>query len=155
MESKPLLWIGDIGKEYAKRGDRDSIKQFLREVRSMLKSVAIAAAEKGDMKTIALFSPWNVRESIEIIESAVLANNIELCKCLAYERWRANIMAIFSTRRGTIEIVEVALDCGADELDRIAEMAIQIGRTDILELLASRGYNIDQELAIRRRKLYR
>lgn len=148
MENKPLAWAAEIANEYAKKGDTEAIKNFLKEVRNMLKTVAVASAEKGDMKLISMFTPWKVRESIEIIEAAVLANNLELCKSLAYERWRANIMGIFAARRGTVEVVEIALESGADEIDRIARIAAEIGRADIIKLFMSRGYKNTSPLLI-------
>lgn len=106
----------------------------------VLQHLCVLAAEKGDVKTVSLFKPWDIRSSMAVLEAAAKNGRVELCKILSFMPHRINIIAIIATRWGHIEVVREMLDKGCDELDRIAEVAVECNRIDVIRLLLDRGY---------------
>lgn len=135
-----LIWLEDIGKKAIEVEDTNSMDTLLHNTREMLERLCTKAAEKGDVKMVSKFRPWNIRSSLSIADTAARCGHIHLCEILATMQHRIDIMAVVGARWGQTKVVEMMLDKGCEYLDKVAEVACQTGHIEIVRLLIRRGY---------------
>lgn len=136
-----FTWIEELGKKAIQERDIDGLSKLLEQNRQMLLRLCSDAASTGDRNLVAKFRPWNIRTSLSVIETAARHGHVELCQLYSTMQHRIDIMAIVAARWGHTKIVEMMLDKGTEQQDRILRVACETGRVDVVKLLIDRGYN--------------
>jgi hypothetical protein len=135
MEQGLLDILKTLGKEYIDKKNKEGLSNIVSTLSPLLLELCCYVS---DVDMLLQF-PKVIRDNTEVLYSAAISGNIEICTYLANENYKMNKVAIIAARRGNYDLVKAMISKGADELELIGRTAVSNRHIDIVKIVLDAG----------------